>query len=128
MFIRTSRFLRKTRSVYPSPLFLLLERLGGFYFLSDEWMNQMRVAIFIDGGYLEKVIKNEFGGLPVDFAKLVEVLVGGRELLRSYYYNCLPYQSNPPTQEEFERFAKKERFFTYNLANIVPKIKIFKMP
>ena len=46
----------------------------------------MRAAIFIDGGYFEKVIKNEFGEVPIDFAKLVEVLSGGRELLRSYYY------------------------------------------
>jgi uncharacterized LabA/DUF88 family protein len=33
--------------------------------------------------------------------------------LRAYYYNCLPYQSNPPTPEESERFAKKERYFSY---------------
>jgi uncharacterized LabA/DUF88 family protein len=73
----------------------------------------MRIAIFIDGGYLEKIIKNEFSEVPIDFSKLVETLVGGRELLRTYYYNCLPYQSNPPTSEESERFANKERFFSY---------------
>jgi uncharacterized LabA/DUF88 family protein len=73
----------------------------------------MRLAIFIDGGYLEKIIKNEFGEIPIDFAKLVEVLTDGRELLRTYYYNCLPYQSNRPTQEESQRFAKKEGFFSY---------------
>jgi hypothetical protein len=73
----------------------------------------MRIAIFVDGGYLEKIIKNEFSEVPIDFSKLVEILVGGRELLRTYYYNCLPYQSNSPTPEESERFAKKERFFSY---------------
>jgi len=73
----------------------------------------MRVAIFIDGGYFEKVTKNEFGEITIDFKRLIEVLTDGRELLRTYYYNCLPYQSNPPTQEESERFANKERFFSY---------------
>jgi len=73
----------------------------------------MRIAVFIDGGYLEKIIKNEFGEVTIDFSRLVEALVGGRELLRTYYYNCLPYQSNPPTREESERFARKERFFSY---------------
>jgi uncharacterized LabA/DUF88 family protein len=74
---------------------------------------RMRIAIFIDGGYLEKILKNEFGEVPIDFNKFVEVMIGGRELLRTYYYNCLPYQSNPPSKEESERFAKKERFFSY---------------
>ena len=33
------------------------------------------------------------------------------DLLRTYYYDSLPYQSDPPTQEERERFAGKRRFF-----------------
>jgi uncharacterized LabA/DUF88 family protein len=73
----------------------------------------MRIAIFIDGGYFEKILKNEFGEVTIDFKKLVEVLVEGRELLRVYYYNWLPYQSNIPTPEESERFSKKEKFFSY---------------
>jgi len=73
----------------------------------------MRLAIFIDGGYFEKITKNEFGEVTIDFKMLVEVLTDGRDLLRTYYYNCLPYQSNPPTQEESRRFANKERFFSY---------------
>jgi uncharacterized LabA/DUF88 family protein len=73
----------------------------------------MRAAIFIDGAYFEKVIKNEFGEITIDFKKLVEVLTDGRELLRTYYYNCLPYQSTVPTPEESKRFANKERFFSY---------------
>ncbi len=73
----------------------------------------MRTAIFIDGGYLEKIIKNEFLEVPIDFVKLVDVLRDGKELLRTYYYNCLPYQSNRPTPEESQRFAKKESFFSY---------------
>jgi hypothetical protein len=71
----------------------------------------MRLAIFIDGGYFEKIIKNEFGEILIDFAKLVEALTDGKELLRTYYYNCLPYQSNRPTKEESERFAKKREVF-----------------
>ncbi|NWF92118.1 MAG: NYN domain-containing protein [Syntrophaceae bacterium] len=73
----------------------------------------MRTGVFIDGGYFEKIIKNEFGEVPIDFSKLIAVLVEGRELLRTYYYNCLPYQSSPPTEEESQRFARKERFFSY---------------
>jgi len=34
------------------------------------------------------------------------------ELLRTYYYHCLPYQSNPPTDEEKRRYARKHRFVT----------------
>lgn len=39
-------------------------------------------------------------------------MVGSDQLLRTYYYNCLPYQSNPPTDEERARYAAKHRFFT----------------
>ena len=43
----------------------------------------MRVAISIDGAYLEKVLRNEFGFAQVDFAKLSELMARGREILRT---------------------------------------------
>jgi len=73
----------------------------------------MRLAILIDGGYFEKVIRNEFAGTRVDFKQFVEVVAVGKEVLRTYYYHCLPYQSNPLKPGESERFAKKESFFSY---------------
>lgn len=33
------------------------------------------------------------------------------DLLRTLYYDCLPYQSNPPTAQEKERFSKKRSYF-----------------
>ena len=39
-------------------------------------------------------------------------MVGENELLRAYYYHCLPYQSNPPTGDERRRYAAKHRFVT----------------
>ncbi len=76
-----------------------------------------RLAIFIDGGYIDKIAK-EFGTW-VDYVKFVEEVVStvssktpnAIDLLRTYYYDCLPYQSNPPADDERERFAKKRKFF-----------------
>jgi len=56
------------------------------------------------------MLKEEFGSAKISFGKLVNRMADGREILRSYYYNCEPYQSNPPTPEERERFAKAQRF------------------
>jgi uncharacterized LabA/DUF88 family protein len=69
-----------------------------------------RVAIFIDGGYLDYVLR-DFGNPRIDFAKLAEVLAGADELLRTYYYHCLPYQSPSPSSDEATRFANAQRFF-----------------
>ena len=49
-----------------------------------------RVAVFIDGAYLEFVLKTEFRAPKINFELLAERVSGGRELLRSYYYDCLP--------------------------------------
>jgi len=70
-----------------------------------------RIAIFIDGGYLEKITQNEFTGAKIDFGKLSSNMSENYSLLRTYYYNCLPYQGNPPTKDESHRFAAKQRFF-----------------
>ncbi|HEX4132840.1 MAG TPA: NYN domain-containing protein [Pirellulales bacterium] len=69
-----------------------------------------RIAIFIDGAYLNFLLR-DFGSPKIDYSLLVKELVGGRELLRAYYYDCLPYQSSSPTAQEKERFGKKQKFF-----------------
>lgn len=69
----------------------------------------MKIAIFIDGGYLDKISKKY--GFPVDFNRLSQEMANGKEILRTYYYNCLPYQGSPPSQEEKERFSKAQKFY-----------------
>lgn len=73
-------------------------------------MNTTRIATFIDGAYLDATARNECGGVKIDYAKLAQKLAGGVEILRTYYYNCLPYQRNPPTAEESLRFSQAQKF------------------
>ena len=72
-----------------------------------------RIACFIDGGYLDRVVRDQFPGIIIDYAKLLPWMANGTDLLRGYYYNCLPYRSKTPTPEENKRFAKAESFHTY---------------
>ena len=71
-----------------------------------------RSAIFIDGAYLDHVLRNEFNGAQVDFGALANAMAGSDNLLRTYYYHCPPYQSNPPTQSESDRYAASRSFYT----------------
>jgi uncharacterized LabA/DUF88 family protein len=70
-----------------------------------------RVAIFIDGGYLDYVLREEFGNARIDYEKFAAWMAGASELLRTYYYHCLPFQSNPPTDDERRRFSQAQGFF-----------------
>jgi len=77
-----------------------------------------RTCIFLDGGYLQKVLEKDFNRQRVDFARVGPLLAAGYEpLLRTYYYNCLPYQSPDPSAEERERFSKAEKFI-YSLQRL----------
>ena len=71
-----------------------------------------KVAIFIDGGYISRVLQDEFNGQKIDFSKFSIELASGRNILRTYYYDCMPYQSTSPTQEEQNRYNNKNRFFS----------------
>src|SRR3989442_14568160 len=53
-------------------------------------------AIFIDGGYFAKVTEKYFNRLKVNFQMLSDLLSGSIPRLRTYYYDCMPYQGNPP--------------------------------
>lgn len=87
-----------------------------------------RLAIFIDGGYLDKIAELEFG-MFVDFAKIsgeirsiVAKTAPDIEILRTFYYHCLPYQSNPPTPTEALRFSKKQGFL--NSLSSLPRFEV----
>jgi uncharacterized LabA/DUF88 family protein len=71
-----------------------------------------RIAVFIDGGYIEKIAQDEFNGVRIDYQLLSKAMAHGFSHLRTYYYHCLPYQGQPPTEDEKKRIANKQRFFT----------------
>jgi len=81
-----------------------------------------RVAVFVDGGYLDKVLEYDFGKAPIDYAKLAVELAAGQELLRVYYYFCMPFMSNPPTDDEKQRYQSKQRFI-HRLA-LLPRFEL----
>jgi uncharacterized LabA/DUF88 family protein len=79
-----------------------------------------RLAIFIDGGYICTLAEKEFRIwvdyeiLPKKFLEIVQSKTPEPvDLLRTYYYDCLPYQSDPPTKEETNRFAKARSFHDF---------------
>lgn len=75
-----------------------------------------RLGIFVDGGYLANLAERHFR-VWVDFEKLSNeirnTIAGNTQeplgLLRTYFYDCLPYQSNPPTSEEAQRLSRKRK-------------------
>lgn len=69
-----------------------------------------RIASFIDGGYLAQLTAAE--RLSVDFGVLAQTLAGEIDILRTSYFDCLPYLGVDASPEDRERFASKHRFFT----------------
>ena len=70
----------------------------------------IQTACFIDGGYLDAVLKEEYGGAVIDYAKLSMYMADGKALLRTSYYHCPPYQAHSAQSErmtgKFEEFAE----------------------
>ena len=63
-------------------------------------------------GYLDKVLEYEHGGTRIDYGLLAGVLAQGDEILRTYYYHCMPYQGRIPTEDEKGRHRSMQRFIT----------------
>jgi len=77
-----------------------------------------RLAVFVDGGYISRIARDVFNVNP-DYGKLSQAItkeINGQsaepvDLLRTLYYDCLPYQSPKPTPSESERFGKARKFY-----------------
>lgn len=81
-----------------------------------------RIAIFIDGGYLDKILQLEFNKAKIKYDELSNWMANGIDILRTYYYNCLPYQGNPPTQEQKDQFSNAQSFHT--ILNRLPRYEV----
>lgn len=66
-----------------------------------------RVAVFIDNGYLSKILTD---GTKIDFVKFCDTVCGNNERLRTYFFDCKPYKSEPPTEEEKAKLSQYDKF------------------
>ena len=85
-----------------------------------------RVAIFIDGGYIDKVLEHACGNVRIDYRLLADTICKtihpDADIFRVYYYHCQPWQSSSPTPDESARFAAKQNFF--DAINRLPRFAV----
>jgi len=76
-------------------------------------MEKEKFALFIDGGYLNKVLVDIFHINKIDYLKLSGRISDDIKLsrLRTYYYTCMPIVRKD-NKNDVERQAKVQRFLT----------------
>lgn len=70
-----------------------------------------KAIVLIDNGYLSAILRDEFNSTRVDYLALSEEISKGFFRLRTYVYDALPYQANPPTPYQRQLLAGKQKFF-----------------
>ncbi len=82
-----------------------------------------KAIVFIDAGYLSKVL-DSLGRPRIDFAKFSDLICkkANSERLRTLYYDSPPYLSAKPSEDERERYAHKQKFFSK--LNKLPKFEV----
>ncbi len=69
-----------------------------------------RALVLIDAAYLNAVLRKEFKKAKIDLEIFSNLISKDYDRLRTYYYTAMPYQSNPPTDEEKKRYSSADRF------------------
>lgn len=83
-----------------------------------------RAAVFIDGGYWQKILKNRFGSPKIDLVAFSDALCGTQERLRTYFYDCLPFQGDNPSEDEKELYKRKQSYL--HALGLLPRFEIRK--
>lgn len=113
-------------SVEKCPLLFVTDgrqvNIGSHSFLWRWFCLTDKVAVFIDNGYLAKVLKLDFGQPRLNYAAFSDMLCGNSERFRTYVYDCPPYQSPDPTDSEKKRKSDSDRFF--NALDRLPRFEI----
>jgi len=69
-----------------------------------------RAAIFIDAGYWAALLREYFGEPRVSYEALPGALGQGIPILRTYWYDCLPFLPSHPSAQDIARHQAKEKF------------------
>ncbi|MCK4960092.1 MAG: NYN domain-containing protein [Planctomycetes bacterium] len=68
-----------------------------------------KYAVFIDGGYIKTVLSG-FGNPDFDYFAFSESVAEDDKRLRTYYYDCAPYVSQPPSEKQKQMKARFDKF------------------
>lgn len=88
-----------------------------------------RLAIFVDGGYYSALAEKHYR-IRIEFSKFVEEIRSAVatktpenvDILRTFYYDCPPYQSQNPTASERQKYGQKIGFFNY--LETLPRVQV----
>jgi uncharacterized LabA/DUF88 family protein len=67
-------------------------------------------AVFLDGGYIDKILEYNFKKTKINYETFSDILCGSCERFRSYYYYCMPYRDSPSTSEQTRRYSTHQKF------------------
>lgn len=81
-----------------------------------------KAAVFIDGGYFRRVLKDVFNEPVIDYSRFCDKMCEDTERLRTYYYDCMPLLSNNPTEDEKRRYRGMQKFVNY--LQMSPRISV----
>jgi uncharacterized LabA/DUF88 family protein len=72
-----------------------------------------KAVILIDGGYLYRILRDNFKSYDISFEKLSDVICNtlNLERLRTYYYTAMPYKRKNNLEDE-KRYEKRQKFIT----------------
>jgi uncharacterized LabA/DUF88 family protein len=72
-----------------------------------------KAIILIDGGYLYRILRDNFESYDINFKKLSDVVCNNLNLerLRTYYYTAMPYKRKGNPEDE-KRYEKRQKFIT----------------
>lgn len=80
-------------------------------------------AVFIDGEYLNRVLKSSFDQMKIDYHKFAVKMADPNEMFRTYYYQCLPFvPKHNPTDEDIRRRKSASGF--HDVLRRLPRFQV----
>lgn len=79
----------------------------GFYLLME------KAVVLIDGGYLYRILKDNFNSYNINFEKFSNIICENLNLirLRTYYYTAMPIVRKN-NKDDLERYSKRQKFIS----------------